>query len=715
MSKKVLAVLLAITLVVLYVFYEYGLPRLRMKPGKKEVKPVKSYVSVIDGNAKLLIEGKPVDILGFYATSEVKEYIDKAAKFNVTFCHVCMSWLSLDKVSRDFARKNRSLWLKLKNLSRSGRLKEAINLLPTFKLPDNAAELIDFNLLDNLFNYAARKGVKIIFSFHYLTPPVWWVKNFPDQLQANETGGLCYMASFSSPALFKYADQVIEALVKRYRNHPSLLGWGLSFGWTSEDNYPGSGYYASWGFYDYSLVAVRSFREWLKKRYKGDLEELRRAWGNLTVTFENALPPKPVPKPKDVTELVKLVNGPGDLRRAWLDWCEFRLEEKRRCMLHFARLYKELDPNHVLVQTPSSPLPLGLGNAVYLAVDPLSYVKSPVDLVYVSPGIKEDTARNIKLFGYPPFLKYFEQRGKAAFIKWEGRPGVDYDSHPELIVTVAKMARKTGTGLAIWGGHVPMPKTWEEQPEFTDNQIRLFIEAFRSTPEGKLNKSNAVIIWDPKLCFFVYYTHRPYKLLDTYGLWALIHLAGLDCDVLTVDEVKENSGVLSSYKLAILDNLFRMDENLTEVIVNYLRSGGWVFIIGKTGVYDWYGGKKFKHLKRILNVTSEITEVNITGYSWSFTRVDDPLLNGVKGKAGDVKSPLNLLSIPKFNYEAEGFSVLGRLDQDPGVATVLRKGRLVVWFPRLGLQLLDRKPKELQAVTRFLKNLYTLTSSIHDV
>ena len=72
------------------------------------------------------------------------------------------------------------------------------------------------------------------------------------------------MPTFNSPALIKYATQVIRTLVARYRRHPALLGWGLSFGWTVEDNYPGPAYYASWGIYDYSPCAIGRFREWLR-------------------------------------------------------------------------------------------------------------------------------------------------------------------------------------------------------------------------------------------------------------------------------------------------------------------------------------------------------------------------------------------------------------------------------------------------------------------
>jgi len=669
------------------------------------VGPVKSYVMVVDGNAKLFINGKPVDIIGFHATSEKLEYIDKTAKYGVTFCIIPMGWRWMDRISRKFAEENPGFRSELKEFAQEGRLREAIRRLPPFELPEDAGELLEFAELDSLLDYAAQRGVYIIIAFKYFSPPIWWIKNFPDQLQTNSTGGLAYMPTFNSPAHLKYAAQAIKAIVERYKDHPALLGWALSFGWTSEDNYPGAGYYYSWGIYDYSPVAIHRFREWLRREYNGDVEALRSAWGNSTVSFDNAVPPRPLPPPEGLAELVEFINGPGDARRQWYDWMRFRLEEKTECMMFFAKLYKELDPNHVLIQTPANLLAgtSGLNSAIFLSIDPWSYVKAPIDIVYTNPGLNEKAFQRLKLLGYPPFLKYFELHGKAAYIKWEGRPGVDYDAHPEIIKTVAMMARKTGTGLVIWGGHVPMSGTWEEQPEFTDEQISLFIETFRSTPEGGFSKAELAVIVDPKLCFFTYYSFRTYKMLDVAGLLALFNMAGIDYDILPVDEVKENPGVLADYKAVVLDNIYRMDEELLDILLDYRDAGGGLFIVGKTGAYGEYGGEKYVYLQRLLGISSPISEHKAVNYSWTFSSIDDPLLRGIAGACGDDYSRYNMLYIPVFNYTEEGFTVLGVLDGNPDVATVGRRGNLVFWFPRLGLQLLDGSDPDV--ITTFLRNL----------
>ncbi len=718
-SSKVTALTLTIILVAAFIVAYYLLTSEAGESATSLVKPIRSWVEVIDGNAKLFIDGKPVDLLGFFPTTDVKEYIDKSAEYNVTFCRVCHSWATIDKVTIEFFMNHPEFARTMKQFAREGRLNEAIEMLPEFAIPENAAELIDFNVIDEIFNYAAFKGVRLIYGVKMSDPPVWFVKNFPSHMQWNSSGGMAYMPSFSSQEFIKYADQVLTAIINRYKNHPALLGWALSFGWTNEDNYPGGGYYCSWGIYDYSPAAIKSFREWLRKKYNGNVEALRSSWRNETITFENAMPPKPLSPPTDPNELVeKYINGPGDDRPQWIDWMEFRLYEKNKCMLHFANLIKSLDPNHVIIQTPGAVVP-GLGslsNIITMSIDPYVYVNSPVDVVYINPGLKKEIVMTLKAVGCPPFIRYYELHGKAAFIKWEGRPGVDYDAHPELITYVSKMARRTGSGLAIWGGNIPMPGTWEKQPEFTDKQIKLFIETFRNTPERSLRKAEIAIIIEPRLCFYLYYRRTPYKLLDLGGLLMLLHAIGVECDFIPVEELYDHPDILNNYKIVILDNVFHMTKQLTDILVNYRDNGGCLFIIGRTGVYGEYG-EKFAHLKALLGVNCEVYDYVTLNYSWSFTEVDDALLDGIKGCAGDERSRFNLLYIPFFDYESQSYVKLGVLDSNSSIATVIRKGNIVCWFSRLGLQILDRRDR-LDAVLKFLRNLcmeFGVISSENDI
>ena len=185
----------------------------------------------------------------------------------------------------------------------------------------------------------------------------------------------------------------------------------------------------------------------------------------------------------------------------------------------------------------------------------------------------------------------------------------------------------------------------------------------------------------------------------------LFRLAGYDPDVLAADEVMEEPEILSRYKAVVLCDLFRMRGELVDALADYVASGGGLFIVGRTGLYDWHGADRFGPLKELLGVGSEISDVPLIRYSWRFESTEDPLLVGLGGLKGDIQSNLSVYFIPKFDYGAEGFKVLATVEGRPDLAAIVRKGKVVAWFPRLGLQLLDRPIDDLSAVIRFIKNL----------
>jgi len=88
-SRKILLVLILAGLVV----FTLDLVIFKKENSAVLTKPVKSYVKKIDGNVKLFVDNKPVDLLGFYATTEIKEYIDKAAEYRV--CSAALKWTGL--------------------------------------------------------------------------------------------------------------------------------------------------------------------------------------------------------------------------------------------------------------------------------------------------------------------------------------------------------------------------------------------------------------------------------------------------------------------------------------------------------------------------------------------------------------------------------------------------------------------------------------------
>ena len=645
-----------------------------------------SYIEVLDGNPTLFVGEKPLDILGLRTTSDpyksdeeyqnVIEYINKAAKYGYNYVAVKLSWHRMDTTKHN-----------------------------TFPKPEDVGKLMDWKKLDEIFDYAKSKNVYIIPFFWHNVPPQWWfdlTPNYKDFLQTSDAGKTVPMMSFNVPGFQKYEDEAIKAIINRYKNHPAYLGFLLQFGYSNEDNYPGAPYLKGW--FDYSPFAKQRFREWLKEKYHHSVSSLQEAWGNSSVNFENAEPPKPLPEITNSTEMIEWINGGGDSRRQFYDWQLFRLEEKRKARNHLIDVVKSADPNHVLIMTsPSVGGGLLFINSMALNYD--EYSSSKVDIVHFNPGIYKVWLAVDEADKYA-FVKYFETRGKAAFIKWESRKSLAPDNVEELKKR-AIFARKTGSGMALWENKIM------NFPEFADEQIKIAAETFRSTPEGRLKKSKFAIIDDTFSKSFDYrkgngnlkmYSH--FKLADRAMLRGLLYSAGLDFDIITTNEILSNPDILKDYKAVVLSNLYRMNDELLEILVDYRNAGGGLFIQGRTGLYDEYGRREINYLKQLLGINSTIQEYKAIHYSWTYSNADEPLLKGISGRQGGKKSKYNVYYLPVFDYEREGYKVLGHLNENPEIATIGYKGKVVFWFPRLGMKVVDLNEEELETTKQFLRNLY---------
>ena len=706
MKVKVILALLIIGItsgiaVIGVVYYDSTPPGVKVEKAFSVANSEKSYVKIVNGTPELFVGDKETEITGFYTTSQllpwsqesvepVKKYIDKAAKHNFTFVILDLRWLFMDKTSLELAPPN--IW----ELYDAGEYEELIDAIKPMQPPEDAAELIDWTLLDELFDYAESRGVYLVPCFVYHTPPLWWLKNYKTNLQKNNTGKIVFMPCFNSPAHEKYTDQVITAMVKRYKNHPALLGWNLGFGYTEENNYPGGPVlrYGSLGWYDYSEFAEQRFREYLKDKYSNNSAELRQGWNNESLTFENAEIPQPLPDIDDFNEMVDYVNSGGDERRQFYDWQFFRLEEKKRSRDHFAELYKTLDPNHVLFCTSSLPLTT-FASGFTMETDYYEYAfSSYIDLVLFNPGVSNGFWENplYRLICHS-FIKYFQNHGKPAFITWEDWGCTDL----EEIKKCAEFARRTSSGLVIWegknrySGNEALGSDDDEFiDEFTDKEIATFAKTFHTTPEEKLEKSEIAIIEEPMAGAFDYRrgteeldVFSGYKGYEPLALGALLISAGEDFDVVATNEIVKNPEILKlkSYKVVALVNLGRMDEKVLNALLDYRARGGGLFVVGRTGLFDEYGNRDASYLKRLLNVTTNVEVQERDKSSWHFAK-GDALLKGIESREirGD-----EILYLPSFDYEKEGYKVLGQLNDNPEVATVgcNYKERTLFWFPSL--------------------------------
>lgn len=128
----------------------------------------------------------------------------------------------------------------------------------------------DFAWLDRAVALAAKYNLKVIMCTSTATPPVWLSRKYPEVLIRQEDGtvldhGARQHASFASPLYRRLAARMIEALARHYGSDPRVVGWQL-------DNEPNVQY-------DYNAAAEAGFRDYLRRKYGGDISKLNSAWG----------------------------------------------------------------------------------------------------------------------------------------------------------------------------------------------------------------------------------------------------------------------------------------------------------------------------------------------------------------------------------------------------------------------------------------------------
>ncbi len=125
-----------------------------------------------------------------------------------------------------------------------------------------------------------------------LTPPSWWKSKHNDEKDRAENGKTSNEPSLSSEAWLKDAAKALRATIEHFENHPvygpRIAGYIIGGGRANEWYW----FASRFGWIDYNPKNIQRFKKWLRKHYNDDVEALRKAWNNKTVTFETAtIPP----------------------------------------------------------------------------------------------------------------------------------------------------------------------------------------------------------------------------------------------------------------------------------------------------------------------------------------------------------------------------------------------------------------------------------------
>ena len=214
----------------------------------------------------------------------------------------------------------------------------------------------DFKEMDRLFDRALAQAPngRFMFSITFSHGPEWWNKLHPEETikygristkySPRDNIGSYNAPSYASELWLKEASETVHKLIEYIESTPyakRVFGYRISAGVYSEWHYYGMAH----SMPDVSEPMTKLFRAYLREKYNNDVKQLRKAWNQPEVTFENAVPP---------SEDVRMQVLDGVLRdpvqHAWtVDFIHCMQRSLRNALLTLNKAAKEASHSRALI------------------------------------------------------------------------------------------------------------------------------------------------------------------------------------------------------------------------------------------------------------------------------------------------------------------------------------------------------------------------------
>ncbi|MBC7328355.1 beta-galactosidase, partial [bacterium] len=496
----------------------------------------------------------------------------------------------------------------------------------------------DFSEFDDLIFKLLRVNPNAYFFPRlWLEPPDWWIQTHPDELQlyADGTGwdksdqfGGTKWPSFASQIWLKEEGEALRKFVEHIQSSPyaeRCIGFHIGAGIYGEWHYMGAQYVP-----DMSEPMKKAFRNWLKEKYRGDLEALRKAWGKEDVTFENAEIP-------NLEERLKTSFGmfhhPANNRQV-VDYYMCHHKVLVDAILNFARIVKEASKGRSLVgvffgYTSNMLWPQDGGHIELRRVLTSPYVDflcSPH--TYVGRALGQDGGFRALPGSVALHHKIFKEEADDGT---HLAPGVAQARNADE--SIALMRREFSQALSINGGlwWFDMASCW-----FDDYQLMKDIALMKTIGDKSLSLPRkrmsevAVIVG---LNSFYYTAHwRSGKDTVTDLLlndqWRELFKMGAPFDLYDISDIEE----MPQYKCYIFLNTFFMDERTRKAVAKLKEKGGlfiWFYAPGLLNErdIDVRNMEEITGMKMNLSLEPKILEVHMeNGKHWSNGKETSPFI-----------------------------------------------------------------------------------------
>ena len=407
---------------------------------------------------------------------------------------------------------------------------------------------------------------RFFFCFDTMEPPQWWMDAYPDEMVQYATGDkpnphasaqyLNFAAlSFASVPWREAMADYIGRFVRHLESTPyakRIFAYRPDYGVHHEWHY-----YGFAGFLpDCGKAMTAAFRQWLERRYGGNVEALRRAWNDPTATFAAA----EVPSKKE-----RLRLSAGNMRdpvkdRAVIDYERCHARQVRDCLFAFNKSAKEACGGRALVGNycgyffgmPFPSVAFHLENDAILDSPLVDFQCSPY--VYGPPSRAAGNVQYARCL-----LEGLRRRGKVAILEadntttinktFSGHGKFTFNRSDDLAILARDFVQTLCWGCGYW--YFDFGSGWYDDPSFGDFFKKIY--PIRREIKDCRSISEVLVVGDYESVMLTNAGSSKFNDERTTGLVNALGHAGAPFDSASVVDLA--SEALKDYKVYIFCNL----------------------------------------------------------------------------------------------------------------------------------------------------------------
>ena len=458
----------------------------------------------------------------------------------------------------------------------------------------------DFSFLDEIIEKIAAGGGKVILATPSGARPHWLSDKYPEVLRVGPDGVRGHFKArhnhcFTSPVYREKVRIINRKLAERYGQNPAVIAWHISNEYSGECHCP---------------LCTDAFRDFLRKKYGGDIEKLNHAWWTTfwSHTYDSF---DQIDPPGRHTETA--------LHGLNLDWHRFVTEQTVSFIENEAAPLREL--------TPDIPVTINMMYEFYdldyhkvaKVIDFASWDSYPEwhngdDAVIAQrAAFWHDLYRSLK---GKPFLL---MESTPSLVNWKPfnkpkRPGLDVLSSIQAVahgsdsVQYFQWRKSRGSSEKFHGAVVGHDGT-EHTRVFRSVQTTGAVLKKVDEIAGSGTHARAAVIFDWENMWALDdcqgYAADNKKYFDTcYEYHRIFWERGIDCDIVSP------KADLSGYKIVAAPMLYLTDEETARNLKNYVAEGGTLWATYTLGTVDgtdlcWLGGIPGGGLKEVFGIVAE--------------------------------------------------------------------------------------------------------------